>query len=136
MIEGPMCVSDVNLLLMLLPLIMSFPLSTWLCFSFWSVFLKQCFSPRSVSGKKLCSTCGLPLGKGAAMIIETLGLYFHIQCFRVCLLLCPPAQNLKSSFSVRRKCVEVYRYGTGKENRGLHACYICLWTSESNISCS
>ncbi|XP_059577654.1 LIM and calponin homology domains-containing protein 1 isoform X8 [Alligator mississippiensis] len=37
---------------------------------------------RSVSGKKLCSSCGLPLGKGAAMIIETLGLYFHIQCFR------------------------------------------------------
>ncbi|NXJ07922.1 LIMC1 protein, partial [Odontophorus gujanensis] len=37
---------------------------------------------RSISGKKLCSTCGLPLGKGAAMIIETLGLYFHIQCFR------------------------------------------------------
>ncbi|NXD35087.1 LIMC1 protein, partial [Copsychus sechellarum] len=37
---------------------------------------------RSVSGKKLCSTCGLPLGKGAAMIIETLSLYFHIQCFR------------------------------------------------------
>ncbi|XP_027747082.1 LIM and calponin homology domains-containing protein 1 isoform X1 [Empidonax traillii] len=37
---------------------------------------------RSVSGKKLCSTCGLPLGKGAAMIIETLGLCFHIQCFR------------------------------------------------------
>ncbi|XP_039920350.1 LIM and calponin homology domains-containing protein 1 isoform X3 [Hirundo rustica] len=37
---------------------------------------------RSVSGKKLCSTCSLPLGKGAAMIIETLGLYFHIQCFR------------------------------------------------------
>ncbi|XP_067387273.1 LIM and calponin homology domains-containing protein 1 isoform X9 [Emydura macquarii macquarii] len=37
---------------------------------------------RSVSGKKLCSTCGFPLGKGAAMIIETLGLYFHIHCFR------------------------------------------------------
>ncbi|XP_045038559.2 LIM and calponin homology domains-containing protein 1 isoform X8 [Desmodus rotundus] len=37
---------------------------------------------RSVSGKKLCSSCGLPLGKGAAMIIETLNLYFHIQCFR------------------------------------------------------
>ncbi|XP_053559992.1 LIM and calponin homology domains-containing protein 1 isoform X7 [Bombina bombina] len=46
----------------------------------------QCPSPnrykRSVSGKKLCSTCGLPLGKGAAMIIETLSLYFHIQCFK------------------------------------------------------
>nr|XP_020743922.1 LIM and calponin homology domains-containing protein 1 [Odocoileus virginianus texanus] len=37
---------------------------------------------RSVSGKKLCSSCGLPLGKGAAMIIETLSLYFHIQCFK------------------------------------------------------
>ncbi|XP_058048388.1 LIM and calponin homology domains-containing protein 1 isoform X10 [Ahaetulla prasina] len=40
-------------------------------------------SNRSISGKKLCSSCGLPLGKGAAMIIESLGLYFHIQCFRV-----------------------------------------------------
>nr|XP_008109851.1 PREDICTED: LIM and calponin homology domains-containing protein 1 isoform X7 [Anolis carolinensis] len=37
---------------------------------------------RSISGKKLCSSCGQPLGKGAAMIIESLGLYFHIQCFR------------------------------------------------------
>ncbi|TRY98196.1 hypothetical protein DNTS_006231, partial [Danionella cerebrum] len=37
---------------------------------------------RSVSGKKLCSSCGHPLGKGAAMIIETLSLYFHIQCFK------------------------------------------------------
>lgn len=40
-------------------------------------------SRRSVSGKKLCSSCGQPLGKGAAMIIETLSLYFHIQCFKV-----------------------------------------------------
>ncbi|XP_056625796.1 LIM and calponin homology domains-containing protein 1 isoform X3 [Triplophysa dalaica] len=37
---------------------------------------------RSVSGRKLCSSCGNPLGKGAAMIIETLSLYFHIQCFK------------------------------------------------------
>ncbi|KAM8847702.1 LIM and calponin homology domains-containing protein 1-like isoform 1-T1 [Synchiropus picturatus] len=37
---------------------------------------------RSVSGKKLCSSCGQPLGKGAAMIIETLSLYFHINCFK------------------------------------------------------
>lgn len=41
------------------------------------------FPHRSVSGKKLCSSCGQPLGKGAAMIIETLSLYFHIQCFKV-----------------------------------------------------
>ncbi|XP_033989687.1 LIM and calponin homology domains-containing protein 1-like isoform X7 [Trematomus bernacchii] len=37
---------------------------------------------RSISGKKLCSSCGQALGKGAAMIIETLSLYFHIQCFK------------------------------------------------------
>uniref|UniRef100_A0A8C0ZT16 LIM zinc-binding domain-containing protein n=1 Tax=Castor canadensis TaxID=51338 RepID=A0A8C0ZT16_CASCN len=37
---------------------------------------------RSISGKKLCSSCRLALGKGAAMIIESLDLYFHIQCFR------------------------------------------------------
>ncbi|XP_023815228.1 LIM and calponin homology domains-containing protein 1 isoform X8 [Oryzias latipes] len=37
---------------------------------------------RSVSGKKLCSSCTQPLGKGAAMIIETLSLYFHIHCFK------------------------------------------------------
>nr|XP_057917125.1 LIM and calponin homology domains-containing protein 1 isoform X2 [Doryrhamphus excisus] len=37
---------------------------------------------RSVSGKKLCSSCSQPLGKGAAMIIETLSLYFHIDCFK------------------------------------------------------
>ncbi|XP_046900847.1 LIM and calponin homology domains-containing protein 1-like isoform X2 [Hypomesus transpacificus] len=39
-------------------------------------------SSRCVSGKKLCSGCSLPLGKGAAMIIDTLGLFFHIQCFK------------------------------------------------------
>ncbi|MCI4394995.1 hypothetical protein PGIGA_G00175350, partial [Pangasianodon gigas] len=39
-------------------------------------------SDRSVSAKKLCSSCAQPLGKGAAMIIDTLGLYFHIQCFK------------------------------------------------------
>ncbi|XP_006876665.1 PREDICTED: LIM and calponin homology domains-containing protein 1 isoform X2 [Chrysochloris asiatica] len=37
---------------------------------------------KSISGKKLCSSCSLPLGKGAAMIIETLNLFFHIQCFK------------------------------------------------------
>ncbi|XP_061129785.1 LIM and calponin homology domains-containing protein 1a isoform X6 [Syngnathus typhle] len=37
---------------------------------------------RCVSGKRQCSGCSQPLGKGAAMIIETLGLYFHMQCFK------------------------------------------------------
>lgn len=45
-----------------------------------------CTLCRSISGKKLCSSCTHPLGKGAAMIIESLGLYFHIHCFKVTLI--------------------------------------------------
>ncbi|XP_053563894.1 LIM domain only protein 7 isoform X7 [Bombina bombina] len=37
---------------------------------------------KSVSGKKLCSYCNNNLGKGAAMIIESLGLCFHLHCFK------------------------------------------------------
>ncbi|XP_033986036.1 LOW QUALITY PROTEIN: LIM and calponin homology domains-containing protein 1-like [Trematomus bernacchii] len=37
---------------------------------------------RCVSGRRLCSGCSQPLGKGAAMIIDTLGLFFHVQCFK------------------------------------------------------
>ncbi|XP_070834488.1 LIM and calponin homology domains-containing protein 1-like isoform X2 [Chaetodon trifascialis] len=37
---------------------------------------------RCVSGKRLCSGCSQPLGKGAAMIIDTLGLFFHMDCFK------------------------------------------------------
>lgn len=37
---------------------------------------------KSVSGKKLCSCCNNSLGKGAAMIIESLGLCFHLHCFK------------------------------------------------------
>uniref|UniRef100_A0A3P9JIQ4 LIM domain 7a n=1 Tax=Oryzias latipes TaxID=8090 RepID=A0A3P9JIQ4_ORYLA len=40
------------------------------------------FMRRSVSGKNICSLCDTPLGKGAAMIIESLGLYFHLDCFK------------------------------------------------------
>uniref|UniRef100_A0AAX7UBW4 LIM and calponin homology domains 1a n=1 Tax=Astatotilapia calliptera TaxID=8154 RepID=A0AAX7UBW4_ASTCA len=35
-----------------------------------------------VSGKRLCTGCSQPLGKGAAMIIDTLGLFFHMHCFK------------------------------------------------------
>lgn len=36
----------------------------------------------SVSSKKLCSYCSHELGSGAAMIIENLGLFYHIDCFK------------------------------------------------------
>merc|ERR1719195_949182 len=38
----------------------------------------------SVSGKKLCSHCNEELGRGAAMIIESLRLYYHLRCFKCC----------------------------------------------------
>ncbi|XP_067322997.1 LIM domain only protein 7 isoform X7 [Anolis sagrei] len=37
---------------------------------------------RSVSGKRTCSYCRNVLGKGAAMIIESLGLCYHLHCFK------------------------------------------------------
>ncbi|XP_047225698.1 LIM domain only protein 7 isoform X4 [Girardinichthys multiradiatus] len=37
---------------------------------------------RSVSGRKICTFCDAPLGKGAAMIIESLGLCYHLGCFK------------------------------------------------------
>ncbi|XP_062957788.1 LIM domain only protein 7 isoform X5 [Cynocephalus volans] len=37
---------------------------------------------RSVSGKHVCAYCNNILGKGAAMIIETLGLFYHLLCFK------------------------------------------------------
>lgn len=54
--------------------------STVLLTVLWVYFLVVC---RCVSGKRLCSGCSQPLEKGAAMIIDTLGLFFHMQCFKV-----------------------------------------------------
>uniref|UniRef100_A0A914V268 Uncharacterized protein n=1 Tax=Plectus sambesii TaxID=2011161 RepID=A0A914V268_9BILA len=36
----------------------------------------------AVSGKHLCSHCQMELGRGAAMIIESLDLFYHLSCFR------------------------------------------------------
>ncbi|KAH1029594.1 hypothetical protein HUJ05_002805 [Dendroctonus ponderosae] len=38
----------------------------------------------SVSGKKKCSYCNTELGRGAAMIIESLCLFYHMKCFKCC----------------------------------------------------
>ncbi|KAI4889466.1 hypothetical protein NFI96_011640, partial [Prochilodus magdalenae] len=37
---------------------------------------------RLVSGRRICSRCNQPLGKGAAMVIDSLDLCFHIGCFK------------------------------------------------------
>ncbi|KAL5012990.1 hypothetical protein ScPMuIL_011541 [Solemya velum] len=43
----------------------------------------------SISGKQKCSHCAQELGFGAAMVIESLGLYYHVQCFRCCVCMAP-----------------------------------------------
>nr|KAI8757072.1 calponin homology domain-containing protein [Biomphalaria glabrata] len=37
-----------------------------------------------VNGKQPCSHCNEEIGFGTAMVIEALGLFYHVQCFRCC----------------------------------------------------
>ncbi|CAG0919463.1 unnamed protein product [Notodromas monacha] len=54
----------------------------------------------SVSGKKKCSHCGRELGRGAAMIVESLRLFYHLECFRCCVCEAPLG-NGKTGADVR-----------------------------------
>lgn len=45
--------------------------------------------PLSVSGRQRCSHCRNALGHGAAMVIESLGLLYHLECFRCCVCRAP-----------------------------------------------
>ncbi|XP_030011516.1 uncharacterized protein LOC115433985 isoform X3 [Sphaeramia orbicularis] len=60
--------------------------SSWICQrSTNTITSKEADIPpmrRSVSGKKICTFCDTPLGKGAAMIVESLGLSYHLSCFK------------------------------------------------------
>lgn len=48
----------------------------------------------SVSGRKKCSYCGVELGRGAAMIIESLCLFYHMACFKCCVCCVPLGDGL------------------------------------------
>ncbi|XP_045564689.1 LIM domain only protein 7 [Salmo salar] len=45
-------------------------------------FLSVHESSRTVSGKRICTFCDTALVKGAAMVIESLGLVYHLTCFK------------------------------------------------------
>ncbi|XP_077153340.1 LIM domain only protein 7 isoform X1 [Ranitomeya variabilis] len=62
---------------------------------------------KSVSGKKLCSYCNNSLGKGAAMIIESLGLCFHLHCFK-CVACETDLGGTQSGAEVRIRNNELY----------------------------
>lgn len=55
----------------------------------------------SVSSKKLCSYCTHELGSGAAMIIENLGLFYHIDCFKCSVCQTPIADGNINGTDVR-----------------------------------
>ncbi|XP_070198566.1 trichohyalin-like [Littorina saxatilis] len=50
-----------------------------------------------VSGKQRCSHCANELGFGAAMVIESLGLYYHTQCFKCCVCRTPLGNGVEGA---------------------------------------
>lgn len=77
----------------------------------------------SVSSKKLCSYCNHELGSGAAMIIENLGLFYHIDCFK-----CSVCQTAISDGNIHGTDVRV-------RNSRLH-CHNCFSNEEGvKFSC-
>ncbi|XP_029901494.1 LIM domain only protein 7b isoform X2 [Myripristis murdjan] len=55
---------------------------------------------RFVSGKKTCCVCEHVLGRGAAMVIEALGLCCHLACFQ-CVECCRPLGGTETGVQVR-----------------------------------
>ncbi|XP_042619493.1 LIM domain only protein 7-like isoform X6 [Cyprinus carpio] len=74
---------------------------------------------RSVSGRKICSLCNSPLGKGAAMIIESLGLCYHLSCFK-CIDCRSDLGGTKAGAEVRIRNQQLY----------CNACYTRLKTGQ------
>ncbi|XP_016363816.1 LIM domain only protein 7-like isoform X10 [Sinocyclocheilus rhinocerous] len=74
---------------------------------------------RSVSGRKICSFCNTPLGKGAAMIIESLGLCYHLSCFK-CFNCRSDLGGSEAGAEVRIRNQQLY----------CNACYIRLKTGQ------
>ncbi|UJR15435.1 hypothetical protein I4U23_002378 [Adineta vaga] len=79
----------------------------------------------SVSGKLRCSRCDEELGHGSAMVIESLGLYYHIECFHCCVCNTPLSsspggvdvrvrssrlhcQNCFSDENGKKKCTNIF----------------------------
>ncbi|RVE65886.1 hypothetical protein OJAV_G00121340 [Oryzias javanicus] len=74
----------------------------------------------TVSGKRKCTFCDMPLGKGAAMIIESLGQIYHLHCFK-CFDCKRSLESTEAENPVRIKdrqlyCTECYKKATvGKQ---------------------
>ncbi|CAN8012136.1 unnamed protein product, partial [Ixodes pacificus] len=72
----------------------------------------------SVSGRRLCSHCSQPLGHGAAMVIESLQLLYHLACFRCCVCQAPLGNGLCGTDvrvrNTKLHCTDCYSNDEGK----------------------
>uniref|UniRef100_A0ABD2WTJ7 LIM zinc-binding domain-containing protein n=1 Tax=Trichogramma kaykai TaxID=54128 RepID=A0ABD2WTJ7_9HYME len=75
----------------------------------------------SVSGKKKCSHCGDELGRGAAMIIESLRLFYHMECFKCCVCHVRLGDGLMGT-DVRVRNQKLHCHNCYSSDDGTHGC--------------
>lgn len=80
----------------------------------------------SVSSKKLCSYCLLELGSGAAMIIENLGLFYHIDCFKCSVCHTPIADGNIHGTDVRVRNSRLHCQNCFSNEEGVK--FSCVWS--------
>lgn len=79
----------------------------------------------SVSSKKLCSYCTHELGSGAAMIIENLGLFYHIFCFKCSVCHIPISDGNIHGTDVRVRNSRLHCQNCFSNEEGVK--FSCVW---------
>lgn len=79
----------------------------------------------SVSSKKLCSYCTNELGSGAAMIIENLGLFYHIFCFKCSVCHIPISDGNIHGTDVRVRNSRLHCQNCFSNEEGVK--FSCVW---------
>lgn len=79
----------------------------------------------SVSSKKLCSYCNHELGSGAAMIIENLGLFYHIGCFKCSVCQTPISDGNIHGTDVRVRNSRLHCHNCFSNEEGVK--FSCVW---------
>lgn len=79
----------------------------------------------SVSSKKLCSYCNHELGSGAAMIIENLGLFYHINCFKCSVCQTPISDGNIHGTDVRVRNSRLHCHNCFSNEEGVK--FSCVW---------
>lgn len=86
----------------------------------------------SVSSKKLCSYCNHELGSGAAMIIENLGLFYHINCFKCSVCQTPISDGNIHGTDVRVRNSRLHCHNCFSNEEGVK--FSCVWLINLQVS--